>query len=171
MRHPDDTLHNGQTLAETLRLHRMWRSGEEGGSRADLARADLARANLAGANLADAYLAGANLARANLARAYLEGANLAGATGNMRQVKSAHFDLWPIAWTTAPDGVVTVQIGCQRHPLDLWRTGPPEWIAKMDRHATDWWARYRAVVLALVESSPAVPYGAPREAPAPTDAA
>jgi len=71
-----------EQLAEILRLHKMWRRGEQGGARADLAGADLAgadlaRANLAGADLARADLAGADLAGADLARANLAGADLA----------------------------------------------------------------------------------------------
>lgn len=49
---------NAAELAEVLRLHRMWRRGEIGGSRANLAGADLTRADLAGADLAGANLAG-----------------------------------------------------------------------------------------------------------------
>lgn len=68
-----------EQLAEIQRLHGMWRRGEEGGKRADLARANLADADLAGAYLARAYLARADLAGAYLAGAYLAGADLADA--------------------------------------------------------------------------------------------
>ena len=51
-------------LQEILRLHRLWRQGKPGGTRADLAGAYLADANLARANLADANLAGSDLAGA-----------------------------------------------------------------------------------------------------------
>lgn len=54
MRATDEIIHNGKTLTEILRLHKMWSRGEDGGE-----RADLSGANLAGANLAGAYLAGA----------------------------------------------------------------------------------------------------------------
>ena len=128
-------------------------------ARANLADANLADANLARANLTRADLADANLAGANLARANLTRANLAGACGNMREVKSAQFDKWPITWTCGPDGVVTLQIGCQRHPLDMWVKSDPLWISAMDGAAADWWGRYRDVVLALVQASPATPWG------------
>jgi uncharacterized protein YjbI with pentapeptide repeats len=160
MRQPADITHNDRTLAEILDLHARWRRGEEGGWRANLARADLARANLAGANLARANLAGAYLARANLADA-----DLAGARGNMLEIKTAQFDTWAPSWTTAPDGVVTLQIGCQRHPLEMWRRADPRWIAAMDSDATYWWARYGTIVLSLVDASPATPWGTPTGAP------
>ncbi len=133
---------------------------------ADLARADLARANLAGAdlaraNLAGADLAGADLARANLARANLTDADLAGARGNMREVKSAQFDTWPVTWTRDQAGKTTLQIGCQRHDLELWRKADQRWIAAMDGNASAWWAQYGAIVLALVDASPAAMWGEP----------
>ena len=141
LRSPTDIRIDGRTLADVLAEHAKWRRGEGG-----------ARANLARANLAGAYLADANLARADLA----------GCSGNGREIMSARLDLWPVTWTTAPDAVVTVQIGCQRHRLALWRKSDPSWIAAMDGRATDWWARMRDPLLALIEASPAAPYGKPR---------
>jgi hypothetical protein len=166
MRQLADITHNGRTLAEILHNHREWRRGEADGKRADLAYACLAGAGLADANLARANLAGADLAyadlgAADLAGADLTGANLAAARGNMREVKSAQFDRWAVTWTTAPDGVVTLQIGCQRHPLEMWRKGDPRWIAAMHPYAPEWWDRYGAIVLALVDASPATPWGKP----------
>ena len=66
-------------LKEILRLHRLWRRNEEGGSRADLRRADLRRAVLSGADLSGAVLSGADLRGADLRRADLSGAVLSGA--------------------------------------------------------------------------------------------
>lgn len=110
------------------------------------------------------HLRDANLRDANLRDASLRGANLIGvslwnATGNMREVKSAHFDTWGIAWTMSPDGVATLQIGCQSARLSKWIESDPGWIDRLDGGATEWWAKYRDVVLALVQASPAVPYG------------
>ena len=132
-------------LKSILDLHAKWLRGEAGG-----VGANLARANLVGADLTDADLTGADLANANLTGSYL-----AGARGNMREVKSAQFDIWPITWTCAPDGVTTLQIGCQRHDLDLWVKSDPRWISVMDSRAAEWWGRYRDVVLSLVQASPA----------------
>ena len=152
--------------------------------RADLTDANLARANLADANLARAYLAGANLTRANLVDACLADANLAdanlagadltganlaracladaclwGTSGNMVEVRSMQVDLWAVTWTTSFDGEVIVQIGCQRHPLRLWEKSDPRWIAAMDGRATEWWAKWREPLLAIVKANPAVPFG------------
>jgi hypothetical protein len=91
--------------------------------------------------------------------ANMTGADMAGTIGNMREIKSAQFDRWPITWTTAPDGEVTLQIGCQKHTLALWEKSAPRWINAMDPKAAEWWEKYRDVVLALVKSSPATPYG------------
>ncbi len=46
-------------LKEILRLHRLWRFNQEGGSRADLRDADLSGADLSDADLSDADLRGA----------------------------------------------------------------------------------------------------------------
>jgi uncharacterized protein YjbI with pentapeptide repeats len=170
-------------LKEVLRLHDLWLRNEMAGSRAnlrganligdslidanlcgaDLMGADLIGANLIGANLIDANLRGASLRGAdlrdaNLRDANLRGADLRGATGNMREVKSAQFNIWPIAWTRSPDGVATLRIGCQSHDLEKWRTADPQWIAAMDPGATEWWTKYGAIVLALVDAAPAVPW-------------
>ena len=71
--------HTPEELAEVLRLHRAWISGEDKGQRADLRGADLSGADLRDANLRGADLSGADLRDANLSGAYLRGANLRGA--------------------------------------------------------------------------------------------
>ena len=134
--------------------------------RAVLSCADLSGANLSGANLSGANLSGANLSGAELRWANLSGANLSGADlndvcGNMKEIKSARFDKWPVSWTQSPEGVTTLQIGCQRHGLALWEKSDPRWIADMDDGAAEWWLHYRDVVLALVNASPAIPYENP----------
>ena len=126
---------------------------------ADMSDAYMRYANMRGADMRGAYMRGANMRGANMRGADMRGADLWGATGNMREIKSAQFDTWPLTWTTAPDGVVTLQIGCQRHTLDLWEESDPRWIAALDPGATEWWAKYRDIVLALVKASPATPYG------------
>ncbi len=68
-----------EELKEILELHRKWRYGERGGSRADLCGANLRDADLRDANLCGANLCGANLCGANLRGANLCGANLCGA--------------------------------------------------------------------------------------------
>lgn len=124
-----------------------------------LAGAYLADADLTDANLVDACLAGACLADACLAGACLADANLWGTSGNMVEVRSMQVDLWAVTWTTSFDGEVIVQIGCQRHPLRLWEKSDPRWIAAMDGRATEWWAKWREPLLAIVKANPAVPFG------------
>jgi hypothetical protein len=108
----------------------------------------------------NANLCGANLCGADLCGASFRGANLCGANGNMREVKTAQFDCWPITWTQSPDDVHWLQIGCQRHELTKWQAADPRWIAAMDCRATEWWAKYGRIVIEIVELSPAVPWGA-----------
>ena len=173
-------------LAEVLRLHGLWLSGADGGMRADLSYENLSCANLSGANLSGgadlscadlscanlsganlsggadlsrANMAYANLSYADLSRADLSGANLRGVIGNMREIRSMHIDTWPVAWIMSPEGVATVQIGCQRHTLAEWAAFSDETIGSMDSRALDWWWANRNFVLSTVERYPAVPHG------------
>ena len=173
-RKPEEITHKGVKLSEALAAHGRWLKGHADGERlvwvgadmscadmscANMAHANMAGADMAGANMACANMAHANMAHADMAHADMAGADMAGTIGNMREIKSARFDKWPLTWTTAPDGVVTLQIGCQRHALDLWEKSDPRWIAALDSHATEWWSKYCDVVLSLVKASPAKPYG------------
>jgi uncharacterized protein YjbI with pentapeptide repeats len=133
-----------EQLAEVLRLHSLWLSGAAGGVRADLSYEDLFGANLYGVNLAGAILSYASLS---------------GVTGNMREIRSMHIDTWPVAWIMSPEGVATVQIGCQGHTLAEWAAFSDEKIESMDSRALDWWRANRDFVLSTVERFPAVPYG------------
>lgn len=131
---------------------------------ASMNRAALDGASLNGVSLIGASLDGVSLNRASLIGASLDGASLNraflnGVTGNMREIKSAQFDRWPVAWTTAPDGIVTVQIGCQRRSLCWWKSADDNKISMLDPRALKWWHRYRDPVIGLVEASPAVPWG------------
>jgi len=69
-----------EDLAEIIRLHGMWLSGEVGGTRATLTDATLRGATLRGATLTDATLRGATLTGATLTGATLRGADLRDAT-------------------------------------------------------------------------------------------
>jgi uncharacterized protein YjbI with pentapeptide repeats len=127
---------------------------------ANLSGADLRGANLRGADLNGAYLIdadliaanlrGANLRGTNLRAANLRDANLRGAIGNMREIKSAQFDQWTVAWSSD-----VLAIGCQQHAIKQWRNADPRWIAAMDSSATDWWSRYGELLLQLIDVSPA----------------
>ena len=115
-----------------------------------LSGASLRRADLRWADLRRAYLNGACLSGADLRRACLSGACLSGAIGNMREIKSAQFDEWAITWSAD-----VLAIGCQQHAIEKWRSADPRWIAAMDSQASDWWSRYGALVLQLIDASPA----------------
>jgi len=91
--------------------------------------------------------------------ANLGGADLDGVCGNMREIKSMHVELWPVAWTMSPEGEAWLQIGCQRHPVEKWRRGCDSWIESMDQDALEWWGRWKEPLLAMVDMSPAVPWG------------
>jgi hypothetical protein len=97
-----------------------------------------------------ANLRGANLRGANLTGVDLTGANLTGAIGNMREIKSAQFDQWAVTWSAD-----VLAIGCQQHAIEKWRNADSRWIAAMDQGASDWWSRYGALVLQLIDASPA----------------
>ena len=122
---------------------------------AKLNGANLSYADLRGANLNGAFFNGADLRGANLNGAFLNGADLngadfRGAIGNMREIKSAQFDQWAVAWSAD-----VLAIGCQQHAIEKWRAADPRWIAAMDPGASDWWSRYGALVLQLIDASPA----------------
>jgi uncharacterized protein YjbI with pentapeptide repeats len=119
-------------------------------SSADLRYADLSSADLRGADLSGADLRYADLRYADLRGADLGGADLSGAIGNMREIKSAQFDQWTVAWSSD-----VLAIDCQQHAITKWRNADPRWIAAMDSSATDWWSRYGELILQLIDVSPA----------------
>jgi hypothetical protein len=166
-----------EQIRELLEKHAKWLRSEFGGERADLRAAklwgaDLEEANLRGANLegADlegASLRGANLGGANLGGANLEEANLGGASleeanlrcfGNMREIRTLQIDTWEIGYTAD-----TLQIGCQRHPINKWREWSTEagraWIERMDGGALKWADRNLGLVLQIIDANPATPTG------------
>ncbi|CAB4124841.1 Pentapeptide repeat [uncultured Caudovirales phage] len=128
---------------------------------ANLRGADLYGANLYGANLRGADLSGANLYDADLSGADLRGAKLWNIFGNMREIKSLQLDTWSVVWTKDQENKTILQIGCQRHPLELWVKSDPRWIATLDPKATEWWGKFGKYILDTVEMFPATPYGKP----------
>ena len=135
--------------SKQLQQHADWlRNGS--GKRIEAAGADLSGANFSGANLSGANLWGADLWGADLLGANFSGANLGGAIGNMREIKSAQFDQWAVTWSAD-----VLAIGCQQHAIEKWRNADPRWIAAMAPGASDWWSRYGALVLQLIDASPA----------------
>jgi hypothetical protein len=166
-----------EQIKEVLENHNKWLETEEGGKRAILWGADLRDADLRGAilwgadlrgailwgadlrdaDLRGAILRGAILREANLREANLEGANLL-CFGNMREIRTMQFDRWNIGYTAD-----TLQIGCQRHPIDKWRRWNTEagrkWIKQIDKKALEWADRNLGLVLQIIDSNPATPTG------------
>jgi hypothetical protein len=130
---------------------------------ANLAWAKLAGANLEGANLAWAKLAGANLNGANLygaklGGADLNGANLEGVNGVNEYIKCVQIEAYPITYTAD-----ILQIGCQRHSIEDWRTFGCHRIVAMDgKAALKFWAKYKNWIFQTIELCPAKPTGAPQ---------
>ena len=124
--------------------------------RASLERASLYRANLDGANLDGANLDGANLNRASLDGASLDGASLYGANGINGWIKCIQIETYPICYTAE-----VMQIGCENHTLDEWRTFDDEWIMRMDgKAALKFWRKYKDWIFATIDLCPAKPTGA-----------
>jgi hypothetical protein len=126
----------------------------------NLRYADLRCANLSDANLSDADLSDADLCCANLSGANMCGANLYYATGNMREIKSAHVEQFPVVWCCTPTMETLVQIGCQRRPLEWWETADQSRIESVARNGWEPWQRLGPIIISLIKASPATPYGA-----------
>jgi hypothetical protein len=181
--------YTAEQIKETLRLHKLWLDGDPSGVRANLRDANMQNANLQGANMRfanmrnadmrdadmrganlrfsnmqnadmrDADMRGANLQGANMRFANMQGAdmqnaNMQNAVGNMREIKSMQIDTWAVTYTSD-----MLQIGCQRHSIELWRKSDPRWIAAMDTKASAWWAKFGPIVLGLIDASPATATG------------
>jgi len=151
-----------------LRGANLWGANLEGAylEGAYLEEANLRRANLEEANLRGAKLWGANLEGANLEGANLEEANLEGAYftcfGNMKEIRTMQVDTWKISYTAD-----TLQVGCQRHPIDKWRkwdtVAGRKWIEQMDSKALEWADRNLGLVLQIIDANPATPTGHEKE--------
>jgi Pentapeptide repeats (8 copies) len=130
-------------------------------SRASLSGADLYGANLYGADLSRADLSGADLSRADLSGADLSGADLSGANLSRASLSGAKVDGEEI--TITPVSVVGLEwsvlitdgylrIGCQRHTHAEWDEFDDEQIEDMSSNAPDFWAQWKAPLLAMCEA-------------------
>lgn len=168
-------------LEKILADHALWLR-RHGGAKANLRNADLRGADLVGAHLRNANLSGANLSGANLSGADLRVANLRGADlrnanlsnanlsganlgyadlrntdllclGNMREIKTLQIGTWRVAYTSD-----TLQIGCQKHPIEKWRkwntAAGRKWIDALDDSALAWADRYLDLILQIIDASP-----------------
>ncbi len=132
----------------------LWDADLEGANlrNANLWNANLRNVDLRNANLEDADLWKANLWNANLEGADLEGANLDGATGLNAYVKCIQVDKYSICYTSE-----IIQIGCQNHTIDEWRSFDDKAITEMDDGALEWWKEWKDWLFDLIEKAPAKP--------------
>ena len=114
--------------------------------------ANLSDADLSDADLSDADLSYANLSYANLSYANLSYANLRGASGNMCEVKAIQCERWVVTYSAN-----TMWIGCQTHLLTDWWAFDDRTINAMDVGALKWWRKWKPILQAIIEASPAAP--------------
>ena len=124
-------------------------------SGADLVGADLVGANLRGANLRGADLRGANLRGADLGGANLRGADLVGADlvgANLRGAKNAPLIINGLHWIVSINGFGMMQVGCQNHKIEKWKSFNDDQISGMDSRALEFWNKNKAMLLAICDS-------------------
>jgi hypothetical protein len=126
-------------------------------------RANLTGANLTGANLRGANLTGADLTVADLTDANLTGADLTGADltdANLTGAKwsdgviinRAPLQIYGLNWVVYILDT-HMQIGCELHSFDDWRTFDDARIAEMDgRNALRFWRAHKDALLSLAAS-------------------
>tara|TARA_R110000850_G_scaffold93465_3_gene197697 strand:+ start:12958 stop:13671 length:714 start_codon:yes stop_codon:yes gene_type:complete len=113
---------------------------------ANLRYANLRDANLRSANLRSADLCGADLRSADLRYADLRNANLWSVVGNMTKVHSMQLQEYSITFTTE-----VLQIGCQRHAIEEWRSFSDDYISDMDSMALKFWTKYKDFIFQAIE--------------------
>ena len=86
---------------------------------------------------------------ANLCDADLRGANLWGVNGNLRHVKSLQTERYYITYTSK-----VIQIGCQRHTIEEWKSFNDEKIIHMDIRALEWWTKWKPIIMQIIELAP-----------------
>ena len=120
---------------------------------ANLENADLRYAYLRYANLRYAYLRYANLMNADLRYANLRNVLLLNTIGNMRQIKSLQLETYTVVYTDT-----VLQIGCENHSIENWKTFTNEQILKMGgKEALRFWNKYKEMIFNIIELSPASP--------------
>ncbi|MCU0570822.1 MAG: pentapeptide repeat-containing protein [Oculatellaceae cyanobacterium Prado106] len=124
---------------------------------ANLRSANLSFADLSDADLSHADLSYANLSYANLSHADLSQVNLHFAIGNMREVKSTHFELFSAVWYCDAAGEIMVCIGCERKSLKEWKTIDRD-AAVVKKGDPEVWERTIPILWQLIEASPPVPW-------------
>ena len=118
---------------------------------ANLYGANLRGANLRGANLRGANLYGANLYGANLRSANLYGANLYGANLYGEKIAISPILIGGLIWSVCISESY-LEIGCQRHTHDEWKSFSDETIEEMESRASEFWKQNKSWLLAACKS-------------------
>ena len=139
-------------LKAIFKLHQKWLNNEVDGIRANLTDAILTDANLTRANLTRANLTGATLSGADLTGVDLADANLTNLLGNMKHIKTVQTDKYLVTYTTR-----VLQIGCKKYSIEEWKNFDDETILKMDSGALEWWAKWKPIIMQIIEMSPCEP--------------
>ena len=114
-------------LKAILKLHQKWINNEVGGIRAILTGVDLADVDLTGAILTNLL-------------------------GTMKHIKTLQTDKYLVSYTTR-----VLQIGCKKHSIEEWKNFDDETISKMDSGALEWWAKWKPIIMQIIEMSPCEP--------------
>jgi hypothetical protein len=118
---------------------------------ADLYGADLRGADLYGANLRGADLYGADLRGADLYGADLRGANLYGANLDGEKLVITPIQIGGLYWSVLiSEGYM--RIGCERHEHKEWAAFDENRIARMDSHASEFWAQWGKTLLQMCKT-------------------
>jgi uncharacterized protein YjbI with pentapeptide repeats len=118
---------------------------------ANLRGADLYGANLRGANLRGADLYGADLRGADLYGADLRGANLYGANLDGEKLVITPIQIGGLYWSVLiSEGYM--RIGCERHEHKEWAAFDENRIARMDSHASEFWAQWGKTLLQMCKT-------------------
>ena len=91
--------------------------------------------------------------RADLRSADLRSADLRYAVGEMRFIKSLQCEKYLITYTYN-----FLNIGCQSHLIEDWKNFDDDKIKDMDGGALEWWAKWKPIIMQIIEMSPAEQY-------------
>jgi len=121
---------NKKELDKILSQHSLWLiSGGKEGERADLRGACLTGANLTDVELCDCV-------------------------GNRKEIKSLQIEYFSITYTSE-----IIQIGCEQHSFEEWKSFDDGEIDSIDDQALKFWRKWKDWIFKTVEMSPAISTG------------
>jgi len=121
---------------------------------ANFTNCDLSNTNFTGANLSES-----NFHNAVLTNSYITESNLENCKGNMKEIKSASFEKWALVWIRTADDIDILQVGCQKNTGTRWKKTNTKLLQRIHPDAGDWFEKYENIMIALLDSSPAIPHG------------